>query len=213
MPATQASTNWYCVQRRRVGGVRNPVKSTGPMLCMVHNREYAHSISNPQAVDGIYVLKPETQSPPQERRHRNRSPRPPLVVRGRPRISGVSALQEALLRGPLEVPETRTSINRQRHSRQIARALPLEPSGGEMWSGARGRARPRRRLLPRARGLVRSARPLPRCARAATPTNVHRRGRRARPRGRRRPRGPDVLTRRGRGNVRIRKILTRRARY
>ena len=66
--------------RRREGGVRNPVKSTGPMQCGVHGREYAHSISNPQADEGIYVLKPETQRPLEERRHRYRSPSPPLVA-------------------------------------------------------------------------------------------------------------------------------------
>ena len=131
--ATQAFTMRYCVQRRREGGERNPVKSTGSMQCGVHGREYAHSISSLQAVDGIYALKPETQRPLQERRHRYRSPSPPMSVRGRPRNLGATAIQEIILRGPLEIHETRTSVNRQRPTRRIARA-PCVQSVGRQWA-------------------------------------------------------------------------------
>ena len=166
---TQASKIRRCAERRRVSDVRHPIKSIGPLRCTGRMIEVARSTSNSKTTNGIYVLKPKTHRPPRQPRCCKYSSGPPLAARGRPRNSGASAIQRAGLRGPLEVLETRGCVNWHGHTRGIARAPPLDPSGGERRSGARGRARPRRRLLPSARWLIRTARPTPRRARARRP--------------------------------------------
>ena len=119
---TQAFKIRRCTQRRRVGVVRHPVKSIGPMQCTVLGRECARSTSNSKAIYGIYVIKPETHRPPRQPCCCEYSPSPPLAARGRPCNSGASAIQEALLRGPLEVLSNRTYAQCQRPARRIARA-------------------------------------------------------------------------------------------
>jgi hypothetical protein len=138
--ATQASTLRDCAQRRRVSDVRNPIKSIGPMRCTGRVIEVARSTSNSKTTNGIYVLKPKTHRPPRQPCCCKYSSGPPLAARGHPRNSGASAIQEAVLRGPLEVLKTRTCANRQRQTRRGPRAPCVQRDGRQRTCRADARA-------------------------------------------------------------------------
>jgi hypothetical protein len=139
--------------------------------------EVAHSIINSKAINGIYVIKPETHRPPRQPCCCEYSPSSPLAARGRTRNSGASAIQEALLRGPLEVLKTRTCVKRQRPTRRIPRAPCVQRDGrqGPCRADARAQSDPTvatpaaTRAVRKAVGALRtiSARAAPRSERAS----------------------------------------------